>query len=163
MFLELGVAHRSARWLGLPAMNQLATRKGMLHRFSPQRLSTSDSLISDESRRIREWLLGILRFAVTLEQRDQAAVMCLAAEMDRLGADTIQSQFSYFSRTSVEFCNCILGCWSVANSTELRLHLQKINDGRLRRALEAALFEKTGSVRSKKLDRVNLHRPYSAA
>ena len=67
-------------------MTQLATRKGVLHRFGPQKSSISDPVVSEESRRIREWLLGILRFAVTLEQRDQAAVMCLPAEMDRLGA-----------------------------------------------------------------------------
>ena len=86
-------------------MNQLATRKWMLHRFGPQKGSISDPLVSEESHRIREWLLGILRFAVTLEQCDRAAVMCLAAEMDRLGASTTQFGFSYFTRTSAKLCD----------------------------------------------------------
>jgi hypothetical protein len=53
-------------------MTQLATRKGMLFPLAPQNGSTSDLLVSEESHRIREWLLAILRFAVTLEQCDRS-------------------------------------------------------------------------------------------
>jgi len=35
-------------------MTQLATRKGVLHRFGPQKSSISDPVVSEESRRIRE-------------------------------------------------------------------------------------------------------------
>jgi hypothetical protein len=56
-------------------MTQLPTRKGMIHRFGPQNGSISDPSAIEESRRIRQWLLGILRFAVTLEQCDRAAVI----------------------------------------------------------------------------------------
>jgi hypothetical protein len=135
-------------------MNQLATRKGMLHRFGPQKGSISDLLVSEESRRIREWLLGILRFAVTLEQRDQAAVMCLAAEMDRLGASTTQPGFSYFTRTSTKLCECIAAKLDFDKLAELCLHIEKIDDRRLRRALEGALFAKRNkSARSRQPDR----------
>jgi hypothetical protein len=135
-------------------MTDLATHKRMLHRFGPQKGSISDPLVSEESRRIREWLLGILRFAVTLEQRDRTAVMCLAAEMDRLGASTAQSGFSYFTRTSTKLCDCVVAKHDLDKLSELYFHIEKIDDGRLRRALEGALFEKRHKqARSRQLDR----------
>jgi hypothetical protein len=101
-------------------MTQLPTRKGMIHRFGPQNGSISDPSAIEESRRIRQWLLGILRFAVTLEQCDRAAVMCVAAEMDRPGASTTQSGFSYFTRTSTKLCNCIAAKYDFDKLAELR-------------------------------------------
>jgi hypothetical protein len=135
-------------------MTQLPTRKGMIHRFGPQNGSISDPSAIEESRRIRQWLLGILRFAVTLEQCDRAAVMCVAAEMDRPGASTTQSGFSYFTRTSTKLCNCIAAKYDFDKLAELRLHIEKIDDRRLRRALEGALFGKRNkSARSRQSDR----------
>ena len=126
----------------------------MLHRFDPQKGSTSDPFISGESRRISEWLLGILRFAVTLEQRDQAAVMCLAAEMDCPGAGTSRSGFSYFTRTSTRLCDCIAAKHDLDKLAELCRYIEKIDDRRLRRALEGTLFAKRNkSVRSRQPDR----------
>jgi hypothetical protein len=122
---------------------------GMLHRIGSKRVSISDPLVR-ESRRIREWLLGILRFAVTLEPRDQAAVMCLAAEMDRLGANTTQSGFSYFTRTSTKLCDCVAAKDDFDKLVQLCLYIEKIDDRRLRRALEGALLAKRNkSVRSR--------------
>jgi hypothetical protein len=138
-------------------MTQLATRKGMLHRLGPQDGSISDPSAREESRRIREWLLEILRFAVTLEQCDRAAVMCLAAKMDRLGGGTIQSGFSYFTRTSAKLCDCIIAKHDFDKLAELCLYIEKIDDRRLRRALEAALFAKRNkSARSGQPDREHL-------
>jgi hypothetical protein len=135
-------------------MTQLATRKGMPFPLAPQNGSASDLLVSEESHRIREWLLGILRFAVTLEQCDRAALMGLAAEMDRLGAGTTQSGFTYFTRASTKLWDCIVVKQGLANLAELWIHLEQINDNRLRFALEGALFEKArGPTRSRKLDR----------
>jgi hypothetical protein len=99
-------------------------------------------------------LLGILRFAVTLEQCDRGAVMCLAAEMDRLGASTTQSGFSYFTRTSTKLCDCIAAKHDFDKLAELCLDIEKIDDNRLRRALEGALFAKRNkSARSRQPDR----------
>jgi|SRR5271166_2180400 len=135
-------------------MTQLATCKGMIHRLGRQNGSISDPSVTEESRRIREWLLGILRFAVTLEQCDRAAVMCVAAEMDRLGVSTARSGFSYFTRTSTKLCDCIAAKHDFDKLAELCLHIEKIDDDRLRRALEGALFAKRNkSARSKQLDR----------
>ena len=93
----------------------------------------------EQSGQVRDWLLAILRFALTLDPADRAAVMAKAAGMDRLGTGKGPSQFTYFVRTSVEFCNGIVD-QRIADKTEaLRGHLRKIDDDRLRRSLEAAL------------------------
>lgn len=135
-------------------MTELATRKGMLFPLAPQNGSTSDLLVSEETCRVREWLLGILRFAVTLERFDQAAVMSLAAEMDRLGASKTKSGFTYFTRTTMRLCDCIAAKHDFDNFAELWLHLEKVNDNRLRFALEGALFEKARApIRSRKPNR----------
>jgi hypothetical protein len=134
-------------------MGQSAIHGGMVHHLGPHGV-ISDSSAIEESHRIREWLLGILRFAVTLERCDRAAVMCLAAEMDRLGASTSQSGFSYFTKTSAKLCDCILAKYDFDKLTVLRLHIEKIDDHRLRRAFEGALFGNHNEpARSRKLDR----------
>jgi hypothetical protein len=135
-------------------MAQSTIHRGMIHRLGSQNGSIFEPAVIEESRRIREWLLGILRFAVTLEQRDRAAVMCLAAGMDRLGASKTQTGFSYFTRTSTKLCDCIAAKHDFDKLAELCLHIEKIDDRRLRRALEGALFAKRNkSVRSRQPDR----------
>src|SRR5450631_3116189 len=93
----------------------------------------------EQSRQVRDWLLEILRFALTLDPADRAAVMAKAADMDRLGTGKGPSQFTYFVRTSVEFCNRIVDQRIIDKAAVLRGHLRKIDDDRLRRSLEAAL------------------------
>jgi hypothetical protein len=81
-------------------------------------------------------------------------MMCLAAEMDRLGARTTQSGFSYFTRTSTKLCDCIVAKRDFDKFAELCLYIEKIDDRRLRRALEGALFERRNKpTRSRQLDR----------
>jgi hypothetical protein len=124
---------------------------------------TIDAAAFEGSRRIRGWLLSILRFAVTLEQCDQAAVMSLAAEMDRLGSGTSQSRFGFFTRTTTNFCACIVAKGQVEKAAELRLHIKRINDDRLRRAFEAVLFDKRiEPAPSRKLDREDLWKGLAA-
>jgi hypothetical protein len=94
---------------------------------------------AEQSRQVRDWLLAILRFALTLEPADRAAVMAKAADMDRLGKRNGPSQFAYFVRTSVEFCNPVVDQRIIDKAEVLRGHLRKIDDERLRRSLEAAL------------------------
>jgi hypothetical protein len=135
-------------------MNQSAIGSGMVHRLDPPDGSIFDAAAIEESHRIRDWLLGVLRFAVTLEQCDRVAVMCLAGEMDRRGSNTTQSGFKYFSRTSTKLCDCIVAKHDFEKLAELRLHIEKMDDYRLRRALEGALFVKRSkSTRSRQPDR----------
>ncbi len=94
----------------------------------------------EQSRQVRDWLLAILRFALMLGPADRAAVMAKAADMDRLGSGKGPSQFTYFVRTSVEFCNRIVDQRIIDKAEVLRGYLRKIDDDDcLRRSLEAAL------------------------
>jgi hypothetical protein len=98
-----------------------------------------NALVGEQSRQVRDWVLAILHFALTLDPADRAAAMAKAADMDRLGSGKSPSQFTYFVRTSVEFCNCIVDRRIIDKAKVLRGHLRKIDDDRLRRLLRAAL------------------------
>jgi hypothetical protein len=50
--------------------------------------------------RIREWLLLLLRFAITRNTKDQAAALAMADEIDALGHRWRPSAPSFFRRTS---------------------------------------------------------------
>jgi hypothetical protein len=69
-------------------------------------------------------------------------VLDIAAEMDRFGSDRSQSGFSYFTRTSVKLCDCIVAKHELDKLAVLRLHIDRVADDRLRRAFEGALFER---------------------
>jgi hypothetical protein len=140
-----------------------ATTAEMTDRLASQNNPFAESLALEESRRIRDWLLAILPLAGTLEQCDRAAVMGLAAEMDRLGSSTSQSRFSFFTRTTANFCACIVAKGPFEKAAELRLHIKRINDDPLRRAFEAVLLEKRiEPAPSRKLDREDLWRGLAA-
>ena len=56
--------------------------------------------------KIREWLLLLLRFAITREVADRSAVQTLASELDCVGLSS--SAPSFFRRTSQEVCAAVL-------------------------------------------------------
>ncbi|MDI1343349.1 MAG: hypothetical protein PSV22_04495, partial [Pseudolabrys sp.] len=59
------------------------------------------------AQKVREWLLALLRFAVTLDQADLATVQAIAIEMDRLGSHLDTATFAFLARSSAEFCHAI--------------------------------------------------------
>ena len=87
--------------------------------------------------KVKEWLLALLRFSVTLEPVDRAAVMALADEMDRLGFTSRKPDFSFFLRTTAEVCNAVADWEQAGRKQILRKHLARIDDPRLRRAFRA--------------------------
>jgi hypothetical protein len=91
------------------------------------------------AQKVREWLLAILRFAVTLDQADLATVQAVAIEMDRLGSQPDATTFAFFARSSAEFGHAIANKDDPNSIAVLRRQLARIDDRRLRRALEAAL------------------------
>ena len=102
----------------------------------------SDVVARDEWRikTVRDWLLAILRFAVTLHDADRSAVLAVAEEIDRLGTrPESRSAFKFFRHTSIEICSAILEKQNSRGSAVLRLHLNRIEDCRLRRAFAAAI------------------------
>lgn len=90
-------------------------------------------------RKIREWLLLLLRYAVTREAADRFAVLALADELDSVGVWWRPSAPSFFRRTSREVCAAIETAGSAPSAPVLHRHIARIDDPRLRRAFAAAL------------------------
>ena len=99
-------------------------------------------------RTVRNWLLFVLRFAITLDPEDNAAVLAMADEIDRLGFVSKRPDFSFFLRTSTELCNAIKDEGYLGRNEILRRHLAKIDEHRLRRAFSAAVgFERQNGLK----------------
>ena len=96
------------------------------------------------TKKVRDWLLAILRYTVTLHDADRSAVLVIAEEIDKLGSHAEEPPaFKFFRRTSIELCSAISDAQNSKKSAVLHLHLKRIDDGRLRRAFEAAIDEDT--------------------
>ena len=113
-------------------------------------------------RKVREWLLLLLRFAVTREPSDQSAALAMADELDSLGLRWRPAAPSFFLRTSHEVCRAILAVNDGNNNAVLKMHAARIADPRLRRAFLAAVgFQPTSApqqegAKSKKRNAPNL-------
>ena len=89
------------------------------------------------TRKVREWLLAVLRFAVTLEPADRTTVLAIAEEIDRSGLPTVS--FAFFVRTTTELCHAIADIDDPQRIAILHRHLKRIDDPRLQRAFGAAI------------------------
>jgi hypothetical protein len=89
-------------------------------------------------RRLREWLLLLLRFAVTRDPADRFAALAMAEELDSLGARWRPAAPRFFEKTSIDVCDAI-AAGEDSHSPVLRRHLGRIDDPRLRRAFAAAV------------------------
>jgi hypothetical protein len=104
------------------------------------RMSEATSWEQSRTGKVRDWLLAILRFAVTLHDADRSAVLTIAEDIDKLGKRLDdRSAYQFFRKTSSELCSAILDKQNSKVSVVLRLHLNRIDDCRLRRAFEAAI------------------------
>ncbi len=90
-------------------------------------------------KKIREWLLHLLRFAVTREPADRTAVDALAKELDLLGHWSRPAAPSFFRRTSHDVCAAIQAPDTPQQTAILGMHFERIADPRLRRAFAAAV------------------------
>jgi hypothetical protein len=96
----------------------------------------SDAL---RERKIRNWLLLLLRFAVTRESADRMAALAAADELDVFEAEGRTAAPSFFNRTSRQVCEAILAPGDQHSQEVLRRHAGRIDDPRLRRAFQAAV------------------------
>lgn len=87
---------------------------------------------------VDDWLLAILRFAITLKRDDRAAVMIKAQELDWPRSRQPRKTFAFFTRTSLELCNAIADKTSPTRGVVIRRQLARIENPRLRCAFEAA-------------------------
>jgi transposase len=90
-------------------------------------------------RKLREWLLLLLRFAVTREPSDRSAVLAMSDELDSLAQRWRPAAPSFFLRTSNEICRAILTGSDGYSNAVLQKHISRIDDPRLRRAFQAAV------------------------
>jgi hypothetical protein len=98
--------------------------------------------------RVREWLLLLLRFAITWDPMDEAAVLAIADEIDALGLSWRPSAPSFFRRTSREVCKAITALDDPQRATILKNHIARIDNSRLRRAFRAAVDLREKSSRT---------------
>jgi hypothetical protein len=91
-------------------------------------------------RRVQEWLLLLLRFAITRHPDDQEAALRTAGEIDSLGIKDGSSAPSFFRRSTTEVCGAIAASEHGSERHEiLTKHLARIEDPRLRRAFRAGV------------------------
>jgi len=90
-------------------------------------------------RKIRDWLLAIVRFALTLDASDRQAVLAMAQEMDGLGYLPGRASFRYFVRTSAAACGAIAHREDPGRIDILRRLAGSIPDRRLRAVMVAAV------------------------
>ena len=101
-------------------------------------------------RKLREWLLLLLRFSITRESRDHAAVLAVADELDSLSVQWRPAAPSFFLRTSNEVCDAICAPDEGYSTAHLRKHIARIDDPRLRQAFRAAVgLEQTSEQQEK--------------
>jgi fido (protein-threonine AMPylation protein) len=96
-------------------------------------------------RRIREWLLLLLRFAITRESADRLTALAAADELDASGGSWRPAAPRFFARTSNEVCDATAAADEAAGRAVLKKHLARIDDARLRRAFRAAIETGQGS------------------
>ena len=88
-------------------------------------------------KRIRAWLLALLRYAITLDDEDRLVALAAAAEIDKPGTRR-SGDFRFFHRTSAELCQAMANP-DRSNADVLRCHLDRMSDPRMKRAFAAAL------------------------
>jgi hypothetical protein len=95
-------------------------------------------------RKVREWLLLLLRFAITRAPTDQSAALAMADELDSLDPRWRPTAPTFFARTSNEVCQAILMAGNRRANQVLEKHAKRIQEPRLRRAFRAAVGLKRG-------------------
>jgi hypothetical protein len=89
------------------------------------------------ARQVREWLLLLLRFAITSDPKDLSATLALADEIDARGLGWRPSAPSFFRRTSNDVCKAITALDDPKRAAILKRHLARIDSPVLKRAFRA--------------------------
>jgi hypothetical protein len=109
--------------------------------YSAAAIAPSDASDAQDwgARQVREWLLLLLRFAVTSDAKDQSAALTLAEEIDARGLQWRPSAPTFFRRSTEEACRAIITLDDPKSTGILRRHLARIDDPVLKRAFRAAV------------------------
>jgi len=123
--------------------DRVPARNGSIGAETPSAYCDQPSATSDPqdwaARQVREWLLLLLRFAVTCDPKDRSATLALADEIDARGLAWRPSAPSFFRRTSSDVCKAIAALDDPKSAAILKRHLARIDDPALRRAFRAAV------------------------
>lgn len=85
---------------------------------------------------LQNWLLLLLKLAITQDQADRSAAIEMAAELDSC---TKSPTFGYFSRTNREVCDAITQGGTDHSKAPLLRYASQIENLRLRRAFLGAV------------------------
>lgn len=107
---------------------------------------------------IEDWLLAVLRFAVTRNPIDRSSVMSMARAMDCAGQPAQYVAFAFFSRASAELCAAIVNENDPSRTGILRRYIARMDNPRLRRAFEAAVGAQVVTTADKPNPRADLWR-----
>lgn len=88
--------------------------------------------------KVQEWLLLLLRFAITREPSDQASALAMADELDSINVRWRPAAPNFFLRTSNDVCEALLGTKIGNENAVLHRHASRIADLRLKQAFEVA-------------------------
>lgn len=94
-----------------------------------------DAWLSDK---VSAWCFAILRFAVTLDQRDRRAAIAMAEDMDRRACEPWQRPFNFFLRTTSGVCDAVTNVNDPHRSAILQRYLKAVDHPRLREVMAAA-------------------------
>lgn len=97
-------------------------------------------------RKLRDWMLCLLRFAITQNPEDQAEALALASELDMQGDSR---SLTFFQRTSVAVCHAIV-VRDENGKRILRQYISRIEEPRLRRSFAAAIGADAISIRHRR-------------
>jgi hypothetical protein len=116
-----------------------ATGASILERLKLAVAGCERAKMDRQDRILREWLLLLLRFAITREHADQSAALTMAEELDSLGARWKPAAPRFFVRTTTEVCEAIVAVNDEQRDTVLQKHLARIDDPRLKRAFRSTV------------------------
>ncbi len=123
----------------LPARNGSKTAKKPSAYYDQPSATSATSDQDWAARQVREWLLLLLRFAITTDPKDLSATLALADEIDARGLGWRPSAPSFFRRTSNDVCKAIAALDDPKSAAILKRHLARIENPVLKRAFRAAV------------------------
>jgi hypothetical protein len=124
----------------VPARNGSKTaKKPSAYCDQPSATSAASDPQDWAARQVREWLLLLLRFAVTSDPKDRSATLALADEIDARGLQWRPSAPSFFRRTTNDVCKAIASLDDPKRAAILKRHLARIDNPALRWAFRAAV------------------------
>ena len=124
----------------VPARNgSKIAKKPSAHSDQPGAMCAASDPQDWAARQVREWLLLLLRFAITSDPKDLSATLALADEIDARGLEWRPSAPSFFRRTTNDVCRAITALDDPKRAAILKRHLARIDSPVLKRAFRAAV------------------------